>query len=113
MLEHCPEPAMVAEESFRLLRKPGVLVLTTPFVYTVHGWPEDYYRYTGSGLKHLFRRFSSLEVHSFGNRFVVIYDLLFGFAPFVSSWMNSVIGYTLRHATSNKCPAGHVLVAAK
>jgi SAM-dependent methyltransferase len=113
MLEHCPEPARVADESHRLLRKGGVLVLTTPFVYIVHGWPEDYYRFTASGLKHLFRRFEKVETLSYGNRFVVIYDLLLGFAPVVSSWVNPVIGHLFREASSHTCPAGHILVAVK
>ena len=101
MLEHCPEPALVADESHRLLRKGGTVVLTTPFIYIVHGWPEDYYRYTASGLKHLFRRFETTETYGYGNRFVAIYDLLFGFAPFVSSWINPVIGALFREATSS------------
>jgi SAM-dependent methyltransferase len=113
MLEHCPEPARVADESHRLLRKGGTVVLTTPFIYIVHGWPEDYYRYTASGLKHLFRRFETVETHGYGNRFVVLYDLLFGFAPFVSSWVNPVIGTFFREAISSTCPAGHILVAVK
>ncbi len=113
MLEHCPEPASVAGEAFRLLRKGGIIVLTTPFVYIVHGWPEDYFRYTASGLKHLFRQFEKVQIHGYGNRFVVIYDLLFGFAPFISSWINPAIGHLFREATSHTCPAGHILVAVK
>ncbi len=113
MLEHCTEPAAVAEEARRVLRPAGTLVLTTPFVYVVHGWPNDYYRYTAAGLSHLFRRFSRVEVVSFGNRFVVIYDLVFGFAPVFSSWVNAAIEPMVRGTTSKLCPAGHVVVATK
>jgi SAM-dependent methyltransferase len=113
MLEHCPEPVAVADEAHRVLRPGGTLVLTTPFVYVVHGWPADYYRYTASGLRHLFRRFSRADVVSFGNRFVVIYDLIVGFAPFLSNFANRAVEPLVRETTSTLCPAGHVLVATK
>jgi SAM-dependent methyltransferase len=113
MLEHCPEPAKVAAEVHRILKPGGRLVLTTPFIYAVHGWPNDYYRYTASALEHLFASFDRIEVVSFGNRFVVIWDLLVGFAPFLSSWVNSLLEPLVRGAVSTTCPAGHVLVATK
>lgn len=113
LLEHCSEPGAVAEEAHRVLRPGGTLVLTTPFVYVVHGWPDDYYRYTAAGLEHLFRRFSRVEVVSYGNRFVVIYDLVFGCARFFSDLVNTAIEPLVRGATSDSCPAGHVLVATK
>ena len=113
MLEHCPEPGAVAEEAHRVLRPQGTLVLTTPFVYVVHGYPDDYYRFTAAGLEHLFRAFSRVEVISFGNRFVVVYDLIFGFAPLFSNWLNNAMEPYIRGATSDVCPAGQILVATK
>ena len=113
VLEHCPEPAKFAMEIHRVMRPGGMLVLTTPFVYVVHGWPQDYYRFTASGLEHLFRVFTKIEVSSFGNRFVVMHDLMVGFTPFLSSWLNALIAPLTRGWTSRVCPAGHVLVAMK
>lgn len=113
VLEHCPEPAVVASEARRVLEPGGTLVLTTPFVYVVHGWPDDYFRYTASGLRHLFRDFSAVDIISFGNRFVVAYDLMVGFAPVLSSFANTLLEPLVRETRSDLCPAGHVLVATR
>jgi len=113
MLEHCPEPARVAGEVHRVLRPGGILVLTTPFVYVVHGWPQDYYRFTASGLENLFRGFSKVETLPFGNRLMVAYDLVVGFTPILSSWLNPGLALLFRNATSRTCPAGHLLIATK
>ena len=113
MLEHCPEPARVAGEVHRVLRPGGILVLTTPFVYVLHGWPHDYYRFTATGLQHLFRCFSKVETISFGNRLMVAYDLMVGFTPILSSWLNPGLAFLFRNATSRTCPAGHLLIATK
>jgi SAM-dependent methyltransferase len=113
MLEHCPEPGKIAAEVHRVLKPGGTVVLSTPFIYVVHGWPNDYYRYTASGLEHLFQHFDRVEVVSFGNRFVAIYDLIVGFAPFFSDWGNSLLEPLVRGATSATCPAGHLLVATR
>jgi SAM-dependent methyltransferase len=113
MLEHCPEPAAAAREMHRVLRPGGALVLTTPFVYVVHGWPHDYFRFTDAGLRHLFRDFRQVDVFPFGNRFTTAYDLLVGLTPFVSSWVSPILFPLVRASRSRTCPSGHVVVATK
>ena len=51
VLEHVPEPAKYLAEAFRLVRPGGSLVLTTHGFFPEHGCPDDYYRWTGYGLK--------------------------------------------------------------
>jgi SAM-dependent methyltransferase len=53
VLEHVPEPATLMGEAFRVLRKGGTLLLTTPQTWGLHLEPYDYYRYTKYGLRHL------------------------------------------------------------
>lgn len=97
----------------RVLRQGGRLVLSTPFVYVIHGSPNDYFRFAADGLDHIFRGFRQVEIHPFGNRFTVAYDLLVGFAPFLSSIVNPFLARFFVASRSRRCPAGHVVVARK
>jgi len=47
-LEHLLDDAATLSECFRVLRPGGVLHAMTPFLYRVHGHPDDYHRHTGS-----------------------------------------------------------------
>ncbi len=53
VLEHVKKPAFVLKELHRILKKDGMLVLTTPMVWPVHEAPNDYFRYTNFGLEYL------------------------------------------------------------
>ena len=54
VLEHVPYPAAVAAEIVRTLKPGGLAVVQVPFLENVHGWPDDYYRFTVQGLRVLF-----------------------------------------------------------
>jgi SAM-dependent methyltransferase len=55
MLEHCRRPWEVAENIEALLKQRGTLFVTVPFIWRVHGYPDDYWRMTISGVKSLFQ----------------------------------------------------------
>lgn len=46
LLEHVAYPQRVLEETFRVLRAGGVMVVVMPFVWMLHGVPDDYVRLT-------------------------------------------------------------------
>jgi SAM-dependent methyltransferase len=48
VLEHIPHPHPVIHECFRVLRPGGAMIFATPFVFNLHGYPDDYLRYTPS-----------------------------------------------------------------
>lgn len=52
-LEHISEPMTVLKEFHRVLRPGGDLWLVTPLLWEEHQAPNDYYRYTSYGLRHL------------------------------------------------------------
>lgn len=53
-LEHTPRPWLAAKNIEAALVPGGTLYVTAPFTWRVHGYPDDYYRYTLSGLRALF-----------------------------------------------------------
>lgn len=53
VLEHVAEPSIALAEMSRITRPGGWLVLTTPFLLSVHEAPYDFYRYTEYGLRYL------------------------------------------------------------
>ncbi len=46
LLEHVPDPRPVLYEAHRVLRDAGKLIICTPFLYRIHGDPDDFGRYT-------------------------------------------------------------------
>ena len=53
VLEHTYNFTNIFRESFRILHNRGNLIIGVPFVYGVHGSPNDYFRYTDQALKKL------------------------------------------------------------
>jgi SAM-dependent methyltransferase len=60
VLEHVLCPETVVNEIHRVLRPGGIVYAETPFLQQVHAGPYDFYRYTSSGHRYLFRRFDEL-----------------------------------------------------
>jgi SAM-dependent methyltransferase len=55
MLEHDPTPWLTLPEIARVLRPDGVVILTARGIgYPLHGFPDDYWRFTESSFRHLF-----------------------------------------------------------
>jgi len=53
VLEHEPEPAALLAELYRVIKVGGALVLTAPHLSRFHDAPQDYFRFTASGLRSL------------------------------------------------------------
>jgi SAM-dependent methyltransferase len=62
VLEHVQAPERAIAEIHRVLAPGGRLVLSTPFVFEIHEAPDDYYRFTEHGLRHLLREFGSCTI---------------------------------------------------
>jgi SAM-dependent methyltransferase len=68
-LEHVPDPPVYLGQAFRCLRPGGILILTVPFAARWHFIPNDYWRFTPSGLQRLLSvtGFSGIAVFARGN----------------------------------------------
>ncbi|MDP6388063.1 MAG: methyltransferase domain-containing protein [Candidatus Pacebacteria bacterium] len=62
-LEHFCNPFKAIEEMKRVLKKDGLLILTTRFIMPLHEVPNDYFRFTEYGLKNLLKDFEIVELH--------------------------------------------------
>ncbi len=61
VLEHVLEPWTVVAEIHRVLRDDGLVYAETPFLQQVHEGPYDFTRFTASGHRWLFRRFTAID----------------------------------------------------
>ena len=62
VLEHVRDPNRIVAEILRVLRPRGVVYVDVPFLQHYHQDPEDYRRYTISGLRQLFGDFVEVDV---------------------------------------------------
>jgi SAM-dependent methyltransferase len=65
VLEHCKQPFKMAEAIDRLLAPSGLLFLSVPMVWRIHKMPDDYWRFTPSGVRALFPGFKEVPVASY------------------------------------------------
>ena len=75
VLEHVYDPQRFMGECSRVLAPSGVLLATTPQYIHIHGWPSDYYRYTGYGLRYLCEanRLDVIKLIPMGGPMMVLY----------------------------------------
>lgn len=62
VLEHVEDPQAVLQEAYRVLKNGGTLLMTTPFMFRIHGHPADYARYTDQWYENVLDRIGFAEV---------------------------------------------------
>lgn len=60
VFEHLSRPWTAADNLKYILQKDGLLFISVPWVWRWHGYPDDYFRYSFSGIKILFPEFEWL-----------------------------------------------------
>ena len=61
LLEHVSNPFIVAKNIIDSLTPGALLFVTVPFIWEIHGYPQDYWRFTPDGVAELFKEMQ-LEV---------------------------------------------------
>ena len=89
VLEHVADPDTVVSEMVRVLRPGGYLYVSVPFIHPYYSSPDDFNRWTMSGLKHLF---SGLTVVKSGVRSGPFSALLM----FLAYWFGILLSFGSR-----------------
>jgi hypothetical protein len=73
VLEHTNNPFDAVTELYRMVKKNGIVVSTTPFNFRIHNPLPDNWRFTEYGLRVLFKNFDSVEISELTdeNRFLM------------------------------------------
>ncbi len=61
VLEHATDPEHVLSEIWRVMKPGAIALVTTPFIYGIHGEPNDYRRYTHYGLVNASKSFEVID----------------------------------------------------
>ncbi len=66
VMEHLCEPQIFLNESYRILKGGGDMILQVPWQWWIHEAPHDYFRYTPYGLKYMFEKagFEDIKVEA-------------------------------------------------
>lgn len=62
VLEHIKSPEEAVNNLFKLSDVNTKILISVPFNFPIHDEPNDYFRFTKYGIKHLFKEFSTIEI---------------------------------------------------
>ena len=114
VLEHLNQPKLAITEVFRVLKPGGCFLSSVPFMFHIHGHPQDYNRFTEDGLRLCFSPYRP-DVFAYGNRLHVISDLISTsyrfFAPL--RIINFFLTLPLLSWTAPDCPSGYIVTVYK
>ncbi len=61
LFEHVPDAHLVAQEMVRIVKPGGYIYVSVPFMHPYHASPDDFNRWTISGLKYMFKDLEIIE----------------------------------------------------
>ena len=86
VLEHLNNIEIPLNNINRILKKDGLIIGSTPFLYRVHGAPKDYFRFTKDNLLYNLKKsgFDKIKIKELGTGpFLASFSLLRGFLKYI------------------------------
>lgn len=62
LLEHTENPFIIAENISNSLKKGAFLFVTVPWIWEIHEYPKDYWRFAPQGLEQLFPKMECITI---------------------------------------------------
>ena len=59
-LEHCEDPVAACRELHRVVADPGVCVISSVLLFGIHGYPNDYFRFTPEAFRSMLGEFDEV-----------------------------------------------------
>lgn len=66
-LEHCEDPPQACRELHRVTAHGGICVISSVMLFGIHGYPNDYFRFTPEGFRSMLSGFDSVDVAGIGD----------------------------------------------
>jgi SAM-dependent methyltransferase len=66
-LEHCEDPISASRELTRVVADGGACVVSAPMLIGIHGYPQDYFRYTPEAFRSMFGGFDDVWAIGYGD----------------------------------------------
>ncbi|MDQ3608956.1 MAG: class I SAM-dependent methyltransferase [Actinomycetota bacterium] len=66
-LEHCEDPPAACRELHRVVADGGLCVISSVMLFGIHGYPNDYFRFTPEGFRSLLGGFDDVHVTGVGD----------------------------------------------
>ena len=126
VLEHLSEVNIALKNLNLLLDSKGKILGSTPFLYRIHGAPNDYNRFTKSYLQKILKekKFTNIKINEIGlGPFLASFSLLRGFLKYLPIIyqilltlviiMDKILFYTMKTDPKKIYPIGYVFSAIK
>ena len=126
VLEHLPKYNLAFSEINRILKKRVYLIGSVPFLYQVHGAPNDYFRFTKDSIKYnlIKNRFKNVKIIPLGHGpFVASYSLIYPYIKFIPFFsqiilliayiLDSFIQIFVKTKLNEIFPIGYFFIAKK
>ena len=114
VLEHLPKYNLAFSETYKILKKGGCLIGSTPFLYQIHSAPHDYFRYTKDFLNLNLKKnkFRNIKIVSLGKGpFIASYSLIHPYLKFLPLFSQIIL--FVRTNLSEIFPIGYLFIGKK